>query len=60
MSEPLHDFLRSHEQFAEELPYHVAGNVYGELDLIKQSVLGKSTLRCVDYRKAAIFLSQVF
>ena len=36
------------------------GKAHEDLAAIKKSVLGKSTLRCVDYRKAAILVSQAF
>ena len=58
--EPLHDFKGHMSNLLEELPFHVVGKAYEELAVIKKSVLGKSTLRCVDYRKAAILVSQAF
>eukprot|EP00731_Ephydatia_muelleri_P013922 Em0007g1232a len=57
--EPLHDFKGHMSNLLEELPFHVVGKAYEELAVIKKSVLGKSTLRCVDYRKAAILGSIV-
>ena len=58
--EPLHDFKGHMSNLLEELPFHVVGKANEELAVIKKSVLGKSTLRCVDYRKAAILVSQAF
>ena len=57
--EPLHGFKGHISNLLEELPFHVVGKAY-ELAVIKKSVLGKSSLRCVDYRKAAILVSQAF
>ena len=55
--EPLHDFKGHMSNLLEELPFHVVEKAYEELAVIKKSVLGKSTLRCVAYRKAAILVS---
>ena len=56
--EPLHDFKGHMSNLFDELPYLLKGNALKELTKIKESVLNKNTLRCVDYRKATILLSQ--
>ena len=41
-----------------DLPFLLTGNALKEVTKIKESVLYKNTMRCVDYRKATILLSQ--
>ena len=55
--ESLHDF-KSHMVNLFDLPFLLTGNALKEVTKIKESVLHKNTMRCVDYRKATILLSQ--
>ena len=54
--EPLHDLKGHMANLFEELPKHVSGLTAVEIKKIKSTLLGKDTLRCVDYRKACILL----
>ena len=56
--EPLHDFKGHMSNIFHELPRLLTGETYVEVTKVKESVLNKDTLRCVDYRKAAILLSR--
>jgi len=56
--EPLHNFKGHMANLFDELPFLLTGNALKEVTKIKDSVLNKNTLRCVDYRKATILLSQ--
>ena len=56
--EPLHDIKGHMANLFEELPKHVSGAVETEVQKIKSTILNKDTLRCVDYRKAAVLLSK--
>ena len=40
----------------DEIPKHISGVVGTEVHKIKSAMLNKDTLRCIDYRKAAILL----
>ncbi len=50
--EPLHDFKGHMSNLFQELPTLLSGNAATEVDKIKQSILSRDTLRCVDYRRA--------
>lgn len=54
--EPLHDIKGHMTNIFEEIPKHVTGVVGAEIQKIKSTILNKDTLRCVDYRKAAVLL----
>ncbi len=56
--EPLHDFKGHMSNLFVELPKHVNTTVATEIEKVRLMVLNKDTLRCVDYRKAAILLSK--
>jgi hypothetical protein len=55
--EPLHNFKGHMSNLFQELPTLLSGNAATKVDKIKQSMLSRDTLRCVDYRKATILLS---
>ena len=55
-TEPLHDIKGHLTNVIDELRAVVTGNVKEKLSNIYASVLGKETLRCCDYRKAAILI----
>ena len=55
--EPLHDFKGHMANLFAELPKILHGSAAEELGKVKESILNKTTLRCVDYRKATILLS---
>ena len=54
--EPLHDIKGHMANLFEEIPKHATGEIAAEIQKIKSSVLNKDTLRCIDYRKAAVLL----
>ncbi len=56
-SEPLHDFKGHMSNVIGEIKKQVTGNIKSEVEKVTTAILGKDTLRCVDYRKAAILLS---
>ena len=57
--EPLHDFKGHMANLVEEIKHMVVGNAKSEVTKVISVTLGKDTLRCVDYQKAAILLSNV-
>ena len=55
-TEPLHDIKGHLSNVTDELLAQTTGNVKKKLSSIYSSVLGKDTLHCCDYRKAAILI----
>jgi len=55
-TEPVHDIKGHFTNLIDELQAVVTGNVKEKLSSIYASVLGKETLRCCDYCKAAILI----
>ena len=55
-TEPLHDIKGHLSNVADELLAQTTGNIKKKLSSVYESVLGKETLRCCDYRKAAILI----
>lgn len=55
--EPLHDFKGHMANLVGEIKEKVTGETKSEVNKIISATLGKDTLRCVDYRKTAILLS---
>ena len=53
---PLHDIKGPLSNVTDELLAQTTSNVKKKLSSIYSSVLGKDTLRCCDYRKAAILI----
>lgn len=58
-SEPLHDLKGHMANLIGEIKGRVTGLTKTEVDKVISATLSKDTLRCVDYRKAAILLSSV-
>ena len=55
-TEPLHDIKGHLSNVTDGLLSQTTGNIKKKLSSIYSSVLGKDTLRCCDYRKAAILI----
>ena len=55
-TEPLHDIKGHLSNVTDELLSQTTGNIKKRLSSIYSSVLGKDTLRCCDYPKAAILI----
>lgn len=55
--EPLHDFKGHMSNVIGEIKKQVTSNTKAEVEKVTTAMLGKDTLRCVDYRKATILLS---